>query len=73
MATKELALEHLMKVNQTKNNCAPNTSAISNLAYMLIAIQDNDIKKARLHFDIASEVDPDNRLIDHFEEEAQPA
>ena len=64
---KELALEHLMKVNQAKV-IAPNTSAISNLAYMLIAIQDNDIKKARLHFDIASEVDPDNRLLDHFEE-----
>jgi tetratricopeptide (TPR) repeat protein len=64
---KELALEHLMKVNQAKI-IAPNTSAISNLAYMLIAIQDNDIEKARLHFDMASEVDPDNRLLDHFEE-----
>jgi len=64
---KELALDHLMKVNQAKV-IAPNTSAIANLAYMLIAIQDKDIEKARLHFDMASEVDPDNQLLDHFEE-----
>jgi tetratricopeptide (TPR) repeat protein len=64
---KELALEHLMKVNQAKV-IAPNTSAISNMAYMLIAIQDNDIEKARLHFDMACEVDPDNQLLDQFEE-----
>jgi len=64
---KELALDYLMKVNQAKV-IAPNTSAISNLAYMLIAIQDKDIEKARLHFDTASEVDPDNPILDHYEE-----
>lgn len=64
---RELALDHLMKVNQAKV-IAPNTAGIANLAYMLLAIQDNDIEKARRHFELASEVDPDNRLLDHFEE-----
>jgi tetratricopeptide (TPR) repeat protein len=64
---KELALDYLTKVNQAKV-IAPNTSAIANLAYMIIAIQDHDIEGARRHFDMASEVDPDNRLLDQFEE-----
>ena len=64
---KEQALDYLTKFNQAKV-IAPNTAAIANLAYMVIAIQENDIEKARSHFDLASEIDPDNRMLDHFEE-----
>jgi tetratricopeptide (TPR) repeat protein len=67
---KDQALDYLMKVNQTRV-IAPNTAAVANLAYMVIAIQDSDIEKARLHFDMASEVDPDNSMLDHFEEELE--
>ena len=64
---KEAALDHLMKINQTKV-IASNTAAVASLAHMVIALDDDDIEMARRHFDNASRFQPDSPLLEHFKE-----
>jgi hypothetical protein len=65
---KEAALDHLMYVNKARV-VAPDTIVIANLAYMVIALKENDVERARRHFDMASDINPDHPLLAYYEEE----
>lgn len=69
---KEAALDHLMKVNQAKV-VAPNTVAVSSLAHMVIAVDDNDIEMARRHFENAVRFHPNSPMLEHFREMLEQA
>lgn len=69
---KEAALDHLTKVTQAKviDN---NTASVSSLAYMVIAMDDGDIEMARRHFNDAARFQPDNPVLEHFQEMLEEA
>ncbi len=68
----ELALDHLMKVNEAKV-VAPNTIAVASLAHMVMAIDDQDLEMARKHFENASRFHPNSPMLGHFQEMLEKA
>jgi tetratricopeptide (TPR) repeat protein len=63
---EDAALDSLMQVNKAKV-ISPATSVIANLAYMLLAVQKQDIEQARRHFELAREIDPGHPLLKKYE------
>jgi predicted Zn-dependent protease len=62
----EKAREHLRLVAQAEV-IAPDTAVMANLAWFLLALKDRDFESARNHIEIAAEVNPEHRLLDHYE------
>ena len=60
------ALDHLEIVTRA-DVIAPDTAVIANMAWFLLAIQKDDLKTARQRFEMAAQINPEHRLLEHYE------
>lgn len=60
------ALDHLEVVDHAET-IAPDTAVLANLARVSLAIRKYDFESARQRLDMASQVNPEHRLLEHYE------
>ena len=60
------ALDHLEVVTRAEI-IAPETAVLANLAWVLLAIQKHNLKSARQHLDLATQIDHEHRLLERYE------
>ncbi|MBE0697811.1 MAG: tetratricopeptide repeat protein, partial [Anaerolineaceae bacterium] len=63
---QQAALDHLQVVTRAEI-IAPDTAVLANLAWVDLSIQKNDLETARQRFDMASQIDPEHRLLESYE------
>lgn len=66
------ALDHLELVTQA-DLIAPDTAVIANLAWTELALRKGDLKAARKHLNLVTELNPEHRLLADYEAELKEA
>jgi tetratricopeptide (TPR) repeat protein len=69
---EQAALDHLKFVFQA-DSIATDTAVIANLAWSVLALQKQEVKTARKHFDLAAQLNPEHRLLETHEAQLKEA